>query len=441
MTDMQKSWVLHLGIIALLFVLQFILPAYHHGSLARIMVLTCYAMGYNILFGYTGLLSLGHALFFAAGMYGMSLSIQHLDWSAGPAVFAGLVAGFAMALVIGMLLLRTAGVAFMIVTLMFAQAGYLTVLYFGEWTRGDEGFVIKQELRRIAGFDLSDPTNRYFAALLLMAVCIVITLRVVQTGFGRVLVAIRENEDAAEALGINTLRRKCQAIMIMGAMGGAAGTFYSQKYLYLDPPIAYSVHLSVEMLLVTIVGGMGTVFGPLIGSLVLHTVNEVTRNFIDTPGLSLIVYGIILIIIISYLPNGLPIPVPENDGLDKPYWDATRRGELLVQRCKKCGTFQWGPEWICHKCLSFDLDWHKVSGKGRIYSWERPWHPVHPALKEHGPYVVVLVELPDAGNVRMLGNLLGDPKQEVRIGAEVQAVFEPHDDAKPPFTLVQWKLA
>ena len=128
MTDLQKSWALHLGIIALLFVLQFILPAYHHGSLARVMVLTCYAMGYNILFGYTGLLSLGPALFFAAGMYGLSLSIAHLDWNAGPALLAGLAAGFAMALVIGMLLLRTAGVAFMIVTLMFAQAGYLTVL-------------------------------------------------------------------------------------------------------------------------------------------------------------------------------------------------------------------------------------------------------------------------------------------------------------------------
>jgi uncharacterized protein len=142
----------------------------------------------------------------------------------------------------------------------------------------------------------------------------------------------------------------------------------------------------------------------------------------------------------TYLPAGLPIPVPENDGLDKPYWDAARKGELVVQRCKACGTFQWGPEWICHKCLSFDMDWHKVSGKGRIYSWERPWHPVHPALKSHGPYIVVLVELPDAGNVRMLGNLLGDPKQDVPIGADVQAVFEPHDDAKPPFTLVQWKL-
>ena len=80
--------------------------------------------------------------------------------------------------------------------------------------------------------------------------------------FGAQLVAIRENEDAAEALGINTLKCKIYAIMIMGAMGGAAGTFYAQKYLYLDPPIAYSIHLSVEMLLVTIVGGMGTIFGP-----------------------------------------------------------------------------------------------------------------------------------------------------------------------------------
>ena len=85
------------------------------------------------------------------------------------------------------------------------------------------------------------------------------------------------------------------------------------------------------------------------------------------------------------------------------------------------------------------MDWHKVSGRGRIYSWERPWHPVHPSLKGHGPYIVVLVELPAAGNIRMLGNLLGDPKQAVRIGAEVAAVFEAHDDAKPPFTLVQWK--
>jgi uncharacterized OB-fold protein len=140
-----------------------------------------------------------------------------------------------------------------------------------------------------------------------------------------------------------------------------------------------------------------------------------------------------------YLPAGLPGPMPESDELDAPYWEGTRRGVLMVQRCTACGIWQWGPEWICHQCLSFDLAWHKVGGRGRIYSWERPWHPVHAALVGRGPYVVVLVELPDAGNVRMLGNLLGDPLQDVVIGAAVEAVFEPHDDAKPPFTLVHWR--
>jgi uncharacterized OB-fold protein len=85
------------------------------------------------------------------------------------------------------------------------------------------------------------------------------------------------------------------------------------------------------------------------------------------------------------------------------------------------------------------VGFERVSGRGRIYSWERVWHPVHPALVNGVPYVVVLVELPDAGNVRMIGNLLGDPKQPVAIGCEVEAVFEDHPDGKPPYTLVQWR--
>ena len=142
----------------------------------------------------------------------------------------------------------------------------------------------------------------------------------------------------------------------------------------------------------------------------------------------------------SYLPAGLPVPVPSPDGLTAPYWQGTRIGVLRIQRCRACGSWQWGPEWICHACRSFDLDWTEVAGSGRIYSWERPCHPVHPALNGHGPYILVLVELPEAGGVRMVGNLLGDPLQPVTIGAGVVAVFEPHDDAEPPFTLVQWRL-
>jgi uncharacterized OB-fold protein len=146
----------------------------------------------------------------------------------------------------------------------------------------------------------------------------------------------------------------------------------------------------------------------------------------------------------TYLPGGMPRPVPEPDGLSAPYWEGTRRGELRVQRCRACRAWQWGPEWICHACLSFDLGWDAIDGRGVIYSWERAWHPVHPALKEAGPYIVVLVELPHAGNIRMLGNLLGDPTQDVAIGAPVMAVFEPHEDANTPqasYTLVQWRLA
>ncbi|MDA1100103.1 MAG: OB-fold domain-containing protein [Proteobacteria bacterium] len=142
----------------------------------------------------------------------------------------------------------------------------------------------------------------------------------------------------------------------------------------------------------------------------------------------------------SYLPAGMPAPVPSGDDLDLAYWEGTRRGELLVQRCDGCGTWQWGPEWLCHRCQSFDMQWQQIAGNGLIYSWERPWHPVHPALRGMGPYTVVLVEMPLAGKIRMLGNLLGPADQEVVIGAAVEAVFEPHDDADIPYTLVQWRL-
>ena len=139
-----------------------------------------------------------------------------------------------------------------------------------------------------------------------------------------------------------------------------------------------------------------------------------------------------------YLAAGLPAPAPQSDGLDAPYWEAVRRHELVVQRCRSCGNWQWGPEWICHRCLSFDLGWERVEPRGRIFSWERVWHPVHPALAEQGPYLVVLVELPHAGMVRMVGNLLGDPERPVQIGAAVEACFEDHT-GDAPFTLVHWQ--
>ena len=143
----------------------------------------------------------------------------------------------------------------------------------------------------------------------------------------------------------------------------------------------------------------------------------------------------------TYLPKGLTQPAPMRDGLDLPYWEGAREHELRVQRCSDCGTHQWGPEWMCHACQSFDVEWVAVKPTARIYSWQRVYHPVHPALADHGPYIVVLVELPHADNLRMLGNLLGDPMQEIVIGSDVEAFFEDHDDGSPPFTLVQWHVS
>ncbi len=142
----------------------------------------------------------------------------------------------------------------------------------------------------------------------------------------------------------------------------------------------------------------------------------------------------------SYLNPGLPSPTPTGDGLDGPYWEGLQREVLLLQRCNGCSGWQWGPEWSCHRCHSFDLRYEECSPAGMIYSYERVWHPVHPALKDQGPYLIVLVTLPEAGGVRLVGNLLGDPHQEVLIGHTVRGVFEHRSENGNEFTLLQWEL-
>ncbi len=142
----------------------------------------------------------------------------------------------------------------------------------------------------------------------------------------------------------------------------------------------------------------------------------------------------------SYLNPGLPKPVPGPDGLDTPYWEGLTDERLLLQRCDGCGKFQWGPEWVCHRCRSFDLTYTETPAEGIIYSHQRVWHPVHPALAEQGPYIIVLVELPAADNVRIVGNLIGDPEQDIVIGSPVTGVFEHHPDDDPPHTLLQWQV-
>lgn len=298
---MRKSNVLHLGLIALLIVLQFVLPAYHHGNMARIMVMATYAMGYNIMFGYTGLLSLGHAMFFAAGLYGMGLSVQFLGMGVGPAFGMGLLASLTLSLVVGLLALRTLGVAFMIVTLMFSQTIFLVILYFNPYTRGDEGFVIQQSVRHIFGLDLSDPTIRYFAALALFSIALIGTLKLVQSNIGRIFIAIRENEPRAKMLGYDTWRHKLLSVVLSGTISGAAGASYGILFGYVGASFA-QVPYSIFPLLWVLLGGAGTVIGPFIGTLFMFYLIDLSSTVTDA---YMLVVGVVLVLLTMFARNGL----------------------------------------------------------------------------------------------------------------------------------------
>jgi len=300
-----RPLLLHLAVIAVLFGLQFVLPAYHHTNFTRIMLLASYAVGFNILMGYTGLLSLGHAMFFAAGLYGAGLTVQHLDFGMLPAFAAGVASGLCLAVAVGLLALRTTGVAFMIVTLMLAQACFLAALYFNQVTRGDEGFVIAAAARRWSwaglSFDLSDPTLRYNLALALFAVCVLACLALVRSAVGRVLVAVRENEERATMLGYHTFRYKLLSLALSGTMAGAAGAAYALLFSYVGATFA-SIQYSILPLLWVLLGGAGTTLGPLVGTLLMFYLVEFSSDYTSS---YMLVVGAALVLLVLWFPKGI----------------------------------------------------------------------------------------------------------------------------------------
>lgn len=300
-----KAYGLHAAIIGVLFVLGFVLPPYHHGLLARIMVLATFAMGYNLLFGYVGLLSLGHAMFFAAGLYGSGLAVYHLGWSVPLAFAGGIGCGALLALVIGLLALRTSGVAFMIVTMMFAQVFYLTILYFARWTGGDQGLVVPQGSRILhlggAVFDLTNPMARYMTALALFAVVLLAVVALVRFGFGRVLVAIRENEERTKMLGFDTFANKLAAVVVSGTICAAAGSAYALLFGYVGASFA-SVQYSILPLLWALLGGAATALGPLVGTLFMYYVTDIASSYTSA---WLLIVGVMLIVIVLFFPKGI----------------------------------------------------------------------------------------------------------------------------------------
>ena len=273
------------------------------------------AVGLTLIYGVLHIINFAHGSLLMLAMYAVFWlwRLVGLDpYVALPLVTAGAFAfGFVLyRLVIGRFS-HGRDENILLITLAFAEV-FRILANSVPFTRGGLGMLIKSDPRPL-NFQFKDPIWLYYLALALCVVSLVIAWQLTRNRFGARLVAIRENEDAARALGIDVFAEKVRVLTLSGAMCAAGGTFYAQKYLYIDPSIAFGVDKSVEMLLVTMVGGAGTIFGPLIGSIALTTINEVTRGVAsvvpalkNVQPLSLVVYGVMLVLIVARLPDHRP---------------------------------------------------------------------------------------------------------------------------------------
>jgi branched-chain amino acid transport system permease protein len=270
------------------------------------LIIAISAQGWNILGGYGGQFSFGHAAFFGTGAYAAAILQVHLGLNAWFAFAVGIGAGAVVGLVIGFLSFRSGlrGSYFALITLAFAEVLRI-VANASALTGGAAGILIKLDVRP-ANLQFHSRAAFFWIALAIVAIVLVVTRWLEHSRFGAQLMAVREHEDAARALGVDALRVKLGAITLSAAVTAAAGCLYAQYFLYLDSTIAYGVWISVEALLAPIVGGIGTVFGPLIGALALHGLGHLTSLTAGRiPGIDLVVYGALLVLVVAFAPNGL----------------------------------------------------------------------------------------------------------------------------------------
>jgi len=264
------------------------------------------AQSWNLLGGYGGQFSLGHALFFGTGAYAQAIAqLQgHLNpWIALPLAIA---AAALVGVFVGAVSFRYGlkGSYFALVTLAFAEVFRIVSLSV-PFTGAGVGLMVPLK-PGAANMQFADRLGFVWLALGLVVAGLLVTTWLRHSRFGAWLQAVRDNEDAARAIGVDPLRVKLGAIACSGAFMGAAGALYVQVFQYIDPGIAYGPHTSIEALVAAIVGGLGTLWGPIVGALALNLLAEGTRSlFGSLPGLNMVIYGSVLIAIVLFAPRGL----------------------------------------------------------------------------------------------------------------------------------------
>jgi branched-chain amino acid transport system permease protein len=291
--------------------------------------------GWNVLGGYGGQYSFGNAVFFGTGAYIQALLQFKFGWSPWITMWFAISGATLVGAFIGYLSFRYGlrGSYFALITLAFAEAFHVLSRSLSAITEGGSGVQLtlnQDPALAIATFqfNFAGPFLKaygfYYTIFAILVLTYAATWWMEHSRFGAQLVAVREDEDAAQALGINAFRVKLGAICLSAAITASGGVYYVQKFLFIEPGIAYGASKSVEALFAPIIGGLGTVLGPLLGSFFIHGVGEITKETIgqflgDRPGVDLILFGTIVILVLAFLPGGLA-------GLLESLWKRIRGG-------------------------------------------------------------------------------------------------------------------
>jgi branched-chain amino acid transport system permease protein len=308
--DKIAKW--KLPVLAAVVVLLLLLPQLVTNGFAldifiRIILFSFIGVAWNLMGGYAKQLSLGHAAFFGLGAY--TSTIMQIDFGISP--WIGMVAGGFVAMLaslpIGWLCFRLRGPYFTIATIATAQALMLIFLKLRDFAWGAEGTTIPNLGSSPLMMQFESKAAYYYVVLGLLAVGLLITSRIEQSWMGYYLVAIGEDEEAAEAIGVNAPRIKRNIYMISSFLTALAGTFYVQYIYFIDPATAFNFNISIEAALVSIVGGIGTLWGPVIGTVLLETTSALLQSWLGgrTGGIQLTVYSLILMAVILWRPTGL----------------------------------------------------------------------------------------------------------------------------------------
>jgi branched-chain amino acid transport system permease protein len=270
------------------------------------LLIALVGQGWNVLGGYGGQYSFGHAAFFGTGAYVTGILQVRYGVNAWVGLVVGIAAGALVGAIIGALSFRSGlrGSYFALVTLAFAEVLRI-IASVAPITGAGVGTLIKLDLRPEA-FQFQSRAPFYWIILSFVAISLILVKRIENSRFGAYLVAVRENENAAKAVGIDVFRVKLAAMTLSAAITAAGGCFYAQYFLFLDAGIAYGTWISIEALLAPIIGGIGTVFGPLLGALVVKLLGEATKLVTgDAPGLDLVIYGGVLVLVVAFAPRGI----------------------------------------------------------------------------------------------------------------------------------------